>query len=255
VAGAVPGRIPIGVQLYSVRHDCEKDLPGTLAALSKMGYEGVEFAGYYKRDAKQLRKLLEDNGLRCCGTHIGLDTLLGNRLDATVEFNRTLGNRYLIVPGLPEERTRSRQNWLETASVFNDISDRVKPAGMRVGYHNHSIEFSPLDGEMPWDTFFGKTHHDVIMQVDVGNALVAGADPVAFMRRYPGRAATIHVKEYSKSNPKAYVGEGDVKWKEIFELLEKTGGTDWYIVEYEVEGVPALEGVSRCLRNLRNMGK
>jgi sugar phosphate isomerase/epimerase len=126
---------------------------------------------------------------------------------------------------------------------------------MRVGYHNHSIEFKPLDGEMPWDTFFGNTPREVIMQVDVGNALDAGADPVAFMRKYPGRAATIHVKEYSKANPKAYVGEGDVKWKEVFDLLEKSGGTEWYIVEYEVEGVPPVEGVRRCLENLRKMGK
>jgi sugar phosphate isomerase/epimerase len=252
---AMPGRIPIGVQLYSVRHDCEKDLPGTLAALSKMGYQGVEFAGYYKRDAKELRKLLDDNGLKCCGTHIGLDTLLGDQLDATVEFNRTLGNRYLIVPGLPKERTQSRRNWLDTSSIFNEISDRVKPAGMRVGYHNHSIEFMPLDGEMPWDTFFGNTRKEVIMQVDVGNALVAGADPVSFIRKYPGRAATIHVKEFSKSNPKAYVGEGDVNWKDVFDLLEKSGGTEWYIVEYEVPEVPALEGVARCLQNLRSMGK
>jgi sugar phosphate isomerase/epimerase len=249
------GSIPIGVQLYSVRHECEKDLPGTLTALAKMGYEGVEFAGYYKRSANELKKLLDDNGLKCCGTHIDLNTLLGDRLAGTVEFNQTLGNKYLIVPGLSPERTQTRQNWLDTARTFNDIADKVKSSGMRVGYHNHSIEFQPLDGEMPWDTFFGNTRKEVIMQVDVGNALDGGADPVAFMKKYPGRAATIHVKEYSKSNPKAFVGEGDVKWRDVFALLEKSGGTEWYIVEYEVEGVPAIQGVSRCLENLRKMGK
>ncbi len=249
------GKIPIGVQLYSVRHDCQKDLPGTVAAVARMGYQGVEFAGYYDRSAKELRQMLDDNGLKCCGTHIGLGTLLGDNLARTIEFNQTIGNRFLIVPGLPEERTKSRQAWLETARTFNDIAEKVKPHGMRVGYHNHTIEFQQLDGELPWDTFFGNTRKDVVMQVDVGNALDGGADPIVYLKKYPGRAATVHVKEYSKTNPKAYVGEGDVNWKEVFGLLEKSGGTEWYIVEYEVEGMPPLQSIQRCLENLRKMGK
>jgi sugar phosphate isomerase/epimerase len=249
-----PARKPIGVQLYSVRFECEKDLPGTIAAVAKMGYQGVEFAGYYNRSAKELRRVLDDNGLKCCGTHIGLDTLMGAQLPATIEFNKTIGNEFLIVPGLPEQRTASRKAWLETAQTFNIIAGKLKPEGMRVGYHNHSIEFKPLDGELPWDTFFSHTDKDVIMQIDIGNALEGGADPIPFIRKYPGRAATVHVKEYSKSNPEAYVGEGDVKWKDLFALLEKSGGTQWYIVEYEVEGMPPLESVKHCLENLRNMG-
>ncbi len=254
VRRAAAAKIPVGVQLYSVRHDCERDLPRTLSKISKMGYSGVEFAGYYGRTAPELRNLLDNNGLKCCGAHIGLETLMGDKLAQTIEFNKTLGNKFLIVPGLSPEQTKSRQTWLETARLFNEISDKVKPHDMRVGYHNHSIEFAPLDGEMPWDTFFANTRNDVIMQVDVGNALDANADPVAFIRKYPGRAATIHVKEFSRSNPKAYVGEGDVNWRDVFGLLEKNGGTEWYIVEYEVEGVPAQEGIEHCLQNLRKMG-
>ncbi len=249
------GKIPIGVQLYSVRHDCQKDLPGTVAAVAKMGYKGVEFAGYYDRTAKQLRQMLDGNGLRCCGTHIGLETLLGDSLAKTIEFNQTIGNRFLIVPGLPPERTKSRQAWLETARTFNEIAEKVKPHGMRVGYHNHTIEFQTLDGELPWDTFFGNSREEVVMQVDVGNALDGGADPVVYLEKYPGRAATVHVKEYSKTKPQAYVGEGDVNWKEVFGLLEKSGGTEWYIVEYEVEGMPPLQSIQRCLENLHKMGK
>ena len=252
---AAKGKVPIALQLYSVRHDCAKDLPGTIAAVAKMGYQGVEFAGYYDRSAADLRKMLDDNGLKCAGTHIALETLLGEELAKTVEFNKTLGNKLLIVPGLRPERTKSRQSWLETAKLFDEVADKVKPHGMRVGYHNHAIEFTPLDGELPWDTFFGHTKKDVVMQVDIGNAMEAGADPIVFLNKYPGRAISVHVKEYSKSNPRAYVGEGDVKWKEWFDLLEKTGGTEWYIVEYEVAGMPALESVKRCLENLRKIGK
>src|SRR5439155_26936377 len=105
---ATVAKIPIALQLYSVREDCARDLPGTIAAVAKMGYAGVEFAGYYDRSAAELRKLLDDHSLRCAGTHTGLNTILGDELDRTIEFNRTIGNRYLIVPGLPKERRDSR---------------------------------------------------------------------------------------------------------------------------------------------------
>src|SRR5438132_5931756 len=122
--------IPIGLQLYSVRDDCAKDLQGTIAAVGRMGYAGVEFAGYYGHTAQDLRKMLDDKGLRCCGTHTSLDTLLGDALPATVEFNQALGNRFLIVPGLSEERRKSREAWLETARLMNGISERLEPFGM-----------------------------------------------------------------------------------------------------------------------------
>ena len=246
-------RFPIGLQLYSVREDCKRDLPGTIAAVAKMGYKGVEFAGYYDRTAKQLRKMLDDNGLVCCGTHTGLDTLLGDNLARTIEFNKTLGNKYLIVPGLPEKYRSSHQAWLDTAKLFNKLAEKVKPHEMRVGYHNHSIEFTAMDGELPWDTFYGNTRKDVVMQIDVGNAIHGGADPLPYLYKYPGRAITVHVKEFSETNKKALVGEGDVNWKAFFALCKAVGQTEWYIVEQESYAYPPLECVQRCLRNLRKM--
>ena len=248
-------RIPIALQLYSVREDCEKDLPAVLSAVAKMGYEGVEFAGYYGRSAKELRAMLDDVGLKVAGTHIGLNTLLGDALQATVEFNQVLGNKFLIVPGLPQERTASRAAWLETAGIFNDIADKLKPLGMYTGYHNHHTEFRPLDGELPWDTFFGNTKPEVVMQIDAGNALHGNADPVPFLERYPGRALTVHLKEHSRTNDKAILGEGDVRWADLFRLCETTGKTEWYIVEQESYAYPPLECVERCLKALKAMGK
>ena len=246
-------RVPVGLQLYSVREDCKRDLTGTIAAVAKMGYKGVEFAGYYDRSAKQLREMLDDNGLVCCGTHTGLDTLLGDNLARTIEFNRTLGNKYLIVPGLPEKYRNSHQAWLDTAKLFNELAEKVKPHGMRVGYHNHSVEFTAMDGELPWDTFYGNTQKDVIMQIDVGNAIHGGADPLPYLYQYPGRAITVHVKEFSKTNKKALIGEGDVNWKAFFALCKAVGETEWYIVEQESYAYPPLKCVEKCLRNLRKM--
>ena len=247
--------IPIALELYSVREDCKQDLPGTLRAVADMGYEGVEFAGYHDRSAEDLRAMLDDLGLICCGTHTGINTLLGDELDKAVAFNKTLGNPFLIVPGLPEEYRNSRDAWLRTAEVFNSISARVRPLDMWVGYHNHHIEFTPMDGELPWDTFFGNTVADVVMQLDSGNALHGGADIVPFLERYPGRALTVHLKEYSATNDKALIGEGDVRWDDVFHLSETIGGTQWYIVEQESYAYPPLECVDRCLRKLREMGK
>jgi sugar phosphate isomerase/epimerase len=248
-------RVPIALQLYSVRENCARNLPGTLEAVARMGYEGVEFAGYHGHSAQELRAMLDGLGLAVAGTHIGLDTLLDDRLAETVEFNRTLGNGFLVVPDLPEERRNSRAAWLDTARLFNEIAERLAQEDMVVGYHNHRVEFTPMDGELPWDTFFGNTREDVVMQLDIGNAFRGGVEPVAVLERYPGRAVTVHLKEYSQVSPEALIGEGEVRWDDVFRLCETIGGTAWYIVEQESYAYPPLECVDRCLRALRSMGK
>ncbi len=248
-------RIPIAVQLYSVREDCAKDLPGVLEDIADMGYDGVEFAGYYGRSAEELRGLCDENGLRVAGTHIQLATLLGEELPRTVEFNKVLGNEFLIVPGLPEECRNSRKAWGETAKLFSELAEKVEAEGMHVGYHNHSIEFQELEGELPWDTFFGNADPRVVMQLDTGNALHGGGDPVPYVERYPGRALSVHLKEYSATKKGALIGEGDTDWQRLFDLCESVGGTEWYIVEQESYAFPPMECIDKCLKNLREMGK
>ncbi|MEM2931000.1 MAG: sugar phosphate isomerase/epimerase [Thermoproteota archaeon] len=246
----------IGLQLYSIREDCAKNLEATLKAVAEMGYEGVEFAGYYGRSAETLRGMLDNLGLKVAGTHIGLDTLLGDEFNKTVEFNRTLGNRFLIVPWLPEERLNSKTKCLETASLLNSIAERLRKEGMRVGYHNHAHEFKTVNGEKIWNILFNSTVPDVVMQLDTGNAMHGGVDAegvLEIIRKYPGRAVTVHVKEYSSKDPKAVIGEGEMKWREFFELCRTVGGTEWYIVEQESYAYPPLECVKRCIENLRRM--
>jgi len=247
-------KIPLGLQLYSVRRDCGKDLPGVLEAVAKMGYQGVEFAGYYGRKAGEIRKLLDDNGLKCCGTHTGLNTLTGDALKATVEFNKTLGNKFLIVPGLPGANRRSVEALKETADLFSELADKVKPEKMRVGYHAHGGDFRKIEGEVPWDVIFGNASPEVVMQLDTGNCIGGGGDPVAVLKKYPGRSATIHLKEHGGPRG-AVIGQGDVKWEQIFELCETTGNTEWYIVEQERYAGTPLETVKLCVENLRKMGK
>jgi sugar phosphate isomerase/epimerase len=247
-------RIPVGLQLYSVRQDCAKDLPGVLKAVAGMGYEGVEFAGYYDRKADEMRKLLDDNKLKCCGTHTALNTLTGDALAGTVEYNKTIGNKYLIVPSLPRERMASIAALRETAKLLTDIAEKVKSDGMRVGYHAHAGDFKKVEGQIPWEVLFDAAGPEVVMQLDIGNCLAGGGDPMATLKKYPRRSATVHLKEHG-GKPGAVIGEGEVKWKDVFEFCESSGGTEWYIVEQESYATTPLESVKACLRNVRKLRK
>ena len=251
-----PGKkkIPIGLQLYSVRDACGKDFPGVLAALGKMGYQGVEFAGYYGRNAVQLRKMLDDNGLICCGTHTGLDTLMGNNFQRTVDFHKTLGNKYLIVPGMGGDRLGSPEAIKKTAALFTELAEKVKPLGMYVGYHAHGGDFRKFGGETVWEILYGNAGPDVIMQMDIGNCLGGGSDPYAILKKFPGRSLTIHLKEHGGKHG-ATIGQGTVKWDEVFQICETTGKTEWYVVEQESYTGSSLDSVKQCLENLKKMGK
>lgn len=247
-------KIKIALQLWSVREECARNLEGTLKAIADMGYDGVEFAGYHGRTANELGRILDDLGLRVAGTHIGINTLIGEKLKETIEFNHTLGNTYLIVPWLPDEMRSSKTDWLKTAELMNEISDKIKPEGMFVGYHNHAIEFQPIEGEIPWYIFFDATKPDVVMQLDTGNAMHGGVSSegiLEIIKRYPGRARTVHLKEYSSTNDKALIGEGEMRWREFINLCETIGGTEWYIIEQETYAYPPLECVKRCINNLK----
>src|SRR5687768_11919391 len=165
-------QIPVALQVYSVRKEAAADLPGTLAAIKAAGYDGVEFAGYYERSAAELKRLLDDNELRCAGMHTGLKTVQGDELAGTIDFNRVIGNTNLIVPGMPNERRGGEAVWRDNAKLFNELAEKAAGEGMRIGYHNHGHEFQAAPGEeVPWDVFGRETRRDVILQLDLGNAM------------------------------------------------------------------------------------
>jgi sugar phosphate isomerase/epimerase len=242
-------KIPIGVQLYSVRNELKTDFNGVIEKIGKMGYQGVEFASLMERQHKpaELRKLLDDNGLKACGTHTPLQTLQGDALKATIELHKTLGNNFLICPSLP---VKTLENWQNVAKQFNDIAAKCKEQGMFTGYHAHATDFTlKFDGKTAWEVFFDNTGPDVIHQIDVGNTLSGGGDPLAMIKKYPGRTKTSHIKEHG-GDKNAAIGEGQVDWKTYFETYETIGGIEWYVVEYE--NANPLEKIKTCLDNLHN---
>ena len=249
-------RIPVGLQLYSVRNECGKDkgknLTKVIEAVAKMGYEAVEFAGYYGWGAKDLKKLLDANGLTCCGTHTGLGALQGDNFQRTVDLHKTLGAKFIIVPGMPRQYTRTAEGWKKAAGVFNEIAAKLEPLGMYTGYHNHSHEFHKMGDTTPWDIFFGNTHERVVMQLDTGNCMGGKGDPVAIMKKYPGRQLTLHMKEHG-GTPKTVVGEGTCPWKELIRLARTIGKTRWFVIEHERRGQSPLEAVAKCITNFRKI--
>ncbi len=251
-APAPKKKIPVGVQLYSVREQAAKDLPGVLEAIGRMGYKGVEFAGYYGWETKprELRKILDANGLQCCGTHTGLETVSGDALKATAELHSILGNTFLIVPSL---RAEGAQGWLDMAKRFDEIAAKAKELGMRVGYHAHAGDFRKIGDTTPWEILFDNTRPAVIMQNDIGNCLAGGGDPVAILKKYPGRSASVHLKEHGGPE-NAVIGQGVVPWPEVFDVCETTGGTVWYVVEHET-GPDPMGNIRGCLEGLRKMGR
>jgi sugar phosphate isomerase/epimerase len=243
-------KLPVGVQLYSVREQCKQDLPGTLKQVGGIGYKGVEWAGYHGRSAKELKQMCDDNGLVTCGTHTPYDSVLGDKLKETIEFNQVLGNKYLIVPWMTG---KTKADWEAKVKVFNELVPKVQPHGMYVGYHAHAHDFELLEGVSAWDIFFGGTLPAVVMQLDTSNCLDGKADPVAVLKKYPGRARTIHIKP-NGGGPEAAIGEDKVKWSEVFAFCEGPGGTDWYIVEHESSKQP-VDAIRRCYAALKQMGK
>lgn len=250
----VTAQIPIGVQLFCFRHQMAEDVPGTLASVAALGFEGFEFAGYYDYSAADLRTMLDDNGVRCCGTHLGMDALLGDALEQTIAFNLELGNEYLIVAGIGDERTASKDAVLRTAEEFNEIAEKLKPHGLYTGYHCHAYSFNkPLDGDNIWNLLANNTTDDVVLQLDTGNAAHGGANIPAVIQAHPGRINSMHVKPYTAAAEEPFepfIGDDDLPWAEIFDLSESVGGIQWYVVEYEQESHPPLDALKANRANM-----
>jgi sugar phosphate isomerase/epimerase len=149
--------------------------------------------------------------------------------------------------------SKSKQEWMVRAKLFNDVAEKLNPEGMWVGYHAHSHDFHEIDGVSAWDLFFGNTNKEVIMQLDTSNCRDGGADPVEVLKKYAGRARTIHIKSHG-AGPEAVIPEGDINWKEVFAFCEGEGKTEWYVVEHETSKKP-LDAVKRTFESLKELGK
>ncbi|MCP4375537.1 MAG: sugar phosphate isomerase/epimerase [bacterium] len=251
----------ISLQLYSVRRSCGKDFDDVLAKVAKMGFEGVEFAGYYKygRDAKGLKKKLDDLGLIAAGTHIGARSFTDpKKIQKTIDFHKTIGCKYLCCPGdrafCHPERSK------KLADDFNTAAVALEKVGLRCGYHNHAREMKVAAGETTkswFDLFAERTTKNVVLQQDVGWTVKAGADPVAVIRRHPGRFQIQHFKPYliEGKGTQPIIGQDSVPWKEIIIASYEVGAAEWFTVEQEryLKGKSDMECSEMSLAGLKKI--
>jgi len=247
-----PKHVPIGLELYSVRDELAKDLMRTVRAVAKMGYEVVEFyAPYYQWTtdyAKEVRKLLDDLGIRCRSTHNGAEAFKPEGIQKAIDLNQILGAKYIVMASPP--RVTGLDGYKSVADQLARAEDKLKPLGLHAGFHNHKPDFVPVEGKRPIEVIADYTPKEMMLQLDTGNCLEAGADPVAWIKANPGRIRSLHVKDYSAGEGKGYgvlLGEGDAPWNKIFKAAESTGGVEYYLIEQEGSRFSSLETAERCL--------
>jgi sugar phosphate isomerase/epimerase len=258
-AAASAATIPMGIEMYSVRDELRKDPQGTVRVIAAMGYQGLEFyAPYFEwshAQAKEMKKLMDDLGIHCYSTHNDATFMAKEHIQNTIDLNLNLGSKYVVMassqpkPGL--------DGWKEVADVLNFAEEKLEGSGLKAGYHNHELEFKPIDGVRPMEVLAKNTNPSIMLQLDVGTCLAAGSDPVAWIRANPGRVRSLHCKDWSPEAGKGFsvlFGEGMADWKAIFATAESAGGAEYYLMEQEGSRYSELETAKKCLEAYRAKG-
>ena len=259
-ASAAKKKIPVGLEMYSVRGEMQKDLMGAIKAVAKAGYAGMEFYSPYMQwtpeKAKEVRKLMDDLNVKCFSTHNGVNSFSGDGMKKAIELNTIIGSKFVIMASAG--RVNGLDGWKGIADLLNKGAEGMKASGIGTGFHNHQLEFKPIDGTRPMEILAKNTDKSVTLQLDVGTCIEVGLDPVVWIKQNPGRIRSIHCKDWSPEKDKGYkvlFGEGVAKWKEIFKTAEKVGGVQYYLVEQEGSRFPEYETAEKCLVNFRKIYK
>lgn len=202
-----------------------RDFDGTLARLASMGYQEVEFAGYFDRKPEEVKAILDRHGLAAPSAHVPIEVVRRNWA-GTLDVANAIGHRYLVVPWLPEEGRRTLDDYKRVADEFNRLGAEAKRAGIRFAYHNHDFEFAPLDGRIPYDVLLAETDPaNLALQLDLLWIVKGGHDPLAYFARYPRRFEMVHVKD-STGAPEyrqVDVGAGTIDFRRILARREQAG--------------------------------
>ncbi|MCC2958217.1 sugar phosphate isomerase/epimerase [Massilia sp. IC2-477] len=246
----------LGVQLWSVKDEIKQDFEGTLTRISRLGFQGVEFAGEfgpYKDNPAALRAFLDKNRLQCAGAHVHFDQLTDARFEATTAFYKTLGCSNLVIP--MDARGASVDGSTAMSRELSALSSKLVPKGMRIGYHNHAQEMAGAVGSTPWDVIARSTPKESILQQDVGWTTFAGKDPVAYVYKYPGRTVSTHYKAKFAPGTSGtpIIGQDKTDWAGLTRAMRQAGGTEWIIVEQEEypNGMGQLDTVAASLAGLK----
>lgn len=253
-------RIPVGIQLHTVREDLKKDQRGTIEALGRMGYEGVEGSGTADTTPREFRRLVEDNGMKVVSSGVGLPDL-ENNLAATVDRCGELGINTLMIGYVKNILDQQHQgDWKALTPRLAAASAKAREAGLRILYHNHAYELEALvDGKPALDYLYANVPAaDLKAQIDTYWIKTGGQDPVEYVRRYADRIPLLHIKDRAPAPadqecPFAEIGHGILDWDGIF-TAAAAGAVEWYLVEQDRWARPALECARLSIEYLRSRG-
>jgi sugar phosphate isomerase/epimerase len=235
VGGAPASTKLIGLQLYTVRDQLEKDFEGTIEKVAQIGYKNLEFAGYYNRRPEQVRALLDRLGLVSTSSHIGAQ-LMKPSPAAQISAAKVIGQEYITIPSYNFGR-EGVEGWKKGAAEFNTWGKMCRDAGLKLAYHNHAAEFAPLDGTTSgYDVLVKEVDPSLVdFELDLYWAAFASQDPTALFAKYPGRFAMWHVKDLLTTNGTkgmAPVGKGMLDFKSFF-LKAPQSGLKHFFVEHD----------------------
>lgn len=268
-------KVPLGLQLYSVRALLPKDYGGTLKQLGALGYREVEAAGYYDHSAAEVNQAMKDAGLKLVSAHYAFNDL-HTQFDQILAFSKAVGVGTIIcsVPGekpsTVEKTGQGNQphvftldDWRWNAEQFNLLGEKLQTAGMKFGYHNHTMEFQVTDGVVPFDELLRLTDPTkVTMEMDCGWVVVGGGDPIAYLRKYPTRISMLHVKDFKRPDPaaasprgrNAELGQGYIDYRPILDEAAKAGHVTHCFVEQEGFDMPPMDSLKVDADYMRRLG-
>ena len=230
----------IGMQLYTVRRELEKDFEGTLTKVAALGYKEVEFAGYFGHRPAELKTLLKRLKLDAPAAHVQLSELRGD-LRPMLDAAQTIGHKYLLVAWLPPEERASLDDYRRLADLFNEAGARMLREGVQFAYHNHDFEFAPSEGKVPYDLLLERTDARAVkLEMDLYWTVKGGANPVEYFERHPGRFHLLHVKDMD-STPRRYfteVGRGVIDFRAVFAKAKRAGVRHYFVEQDETPGSP-----------------
>jgi sugar phosphate isomerase/epimerase len=246
--------LPLGIQLYSVRDQLPTDYEGTLKQIAALGYREVEAAGFFNHSASEVKQAMQQAGLHCVSAHYSYNDLNGH-VDEIVEFMKVIGSRYIICsyPGHHggQGPTFTLDEWRWNAGEFNKFGKQISGAGLKFGYHNHTMEFQKENGVVPYDELMRLTDPAyVTMEMDLGWVTVGGGNPIELLRRYGNRISMLHVKDFKpfkvpqtiEDPPTATaLGQGSIDYRPIFAAAAKTGHIKHCFVEQEEYNMPVMQ--------------
>ncbi|NGP43938.1 sugar phosphate isomerase/epimerase [Bacillaceae bacterium SIJ1] len=239
----------LGLQLFTLREECAEDFVGTLEKVAALGYEGVEFAGYYGMSAADLKHELDRLNLTAISAHVPIPQLRDNLAD-TIAYQKAIGAKYIVCPYLSEE---DRQKYKELVPLFKEVAAACQKEGMTFGYHHHDFELEPYEGTDGLSYLL--THlsaEELIAEFDVYWLRKAGKSPVEWLRAHKGRTPLVHLKDMTQDGSFAALGEGDTDIQAIL-AEEKSSEVEWWIVEQDVTPGPALESVAKSREYLKTI--